>query len=68
MKVLHILRSEPDALTRKLIAGMANGGEGKEVALYRGRVDYGRLVEDIFASEKVICWWAGRGDAAAGPR
>ena len=39
MKVLHILRSEPDALTRRLIAGMANGGEGREIALYRGRVD-----------------------------
>jgi hypothetical protein len=68
MKVLHILRSEPDALTRKLIAGMANGGQGKEIALYRGGVDYARLVDDIFASDKVICWWAGRGDARANPR
>lgn len=61
MKVLHILRSEPDPLTRRLIAGMSNGGEGREVPLYAGKVDYARLVDDIFASEKVICWWAARG-------
>ncbi len=61
MKVLHILRSEPDALTRKLMAGLSNGGEGREVALYGGKVDYARLVDDIFRSDKVICWWASRG-------
>ncbi len=61
MKVLHILRSEPDPLTRRLIAGMRNGAEGSEVALYGGKVDYARLVNDIFASDRVICWWASRG-------
>jgi hypothetical protein len=60
MKVLHILRSEPDPLTRKLIDGMARAGQGHEVALYAGRVDYGRLVQDIFESDKVISWWASR--------
>ncbi len=61
MKVLHILRAEPDGLTRRLIDGMKNGAEAREVALYRGPVDYTRLVDDIFASDKVICWWASRG-------
>jgi len=56
MKTLHILRSEPDPLVRLLITGMP-GGEKKEVSLYRGPVDYDRLVKDIFESDKVICWW-----------
>jgi hypothetical protein len=65
MKVLHILRSEPDAVTRRLIDGLSNGEKGNEVALHRGRVDYARLVDDIFAADKVICWWAARGGGAA---
>jgi hypothetical protein len=57
MKTLHILRSEPDALVRRFIDGMSHGEKGKEVPLYRGNVDYDRLVQDIFQSDKVICWW-----------
>ena len=56
MKILHILRSEPDSLVRLLISGMSSG-ESREVPLYRGPVDYDRLVKDIFESDKVICWW-----------
>ncbi len=64
MKVLHILRSQPDPLTRKLIDGMARLGEGREVPLYQGKVDYARLVQDIFQSEKVISWGAARAPGA----
>jgi hypothetical protein len=56
MKTLHILRSEPDALVRLLISGMKHG-ENREVSLVRGPVDYARLVQEIFESDKVICWW-----------
>jgi hypothetical protein len=68
MKVLHVLRSEPDAVTRGLIDGMSRSGGGKEVALYEGRVDYDRLVQDIFQSDKVICWWASASTAAVSKR
>jgi hypothetical protein len=69
MKVLHVLRSEPDEITRGLIDGMSRGGGGgKEVALYEGPVDYARLVQDIFQSEKVICWWASASTAAVSKR
>ncbi|HEY6004634.1 MAG TPA: hypothetical protein VIV57_17300 [Anaeromyxobacter sp.] len=68
MKVLHVLRSEPDEITRGLIDGMSRGGGGKEVALYEGRVDYDRLVQDIFQSDKVICWWASASTAAVSKR
>jgi hypothetical protein len=56
MKVLHIFRSEPDDLVRLFIRGM-NVDSAREVALYRGQVDYDQLVKEIFESDKVICWW-----------
>ncbi|HEY6221081.1 MAG TPA: hypothetical protein VIX13_00965 [Candidatus Eisenbacteria bacterium] len=68
MKYLHILRSEPDDVSRLLIQGLSSPGSAKEVHLYDGPVDYGRLVEDIFASDRVICWWASRARAAASRR
>ena len=52
-KTLHILRSEPTALVRRMIEELP----GETVALYRGAVDYSRLVEQIFGSGMVICWW-----------
>jgi hypothetical protein len=57
MKLLHILRSEPDDLVRLFITGMSRGQSAKEVPLHRGPVDYDQLVKDIFQSDKVICWW-----------
>jgi hypothetical protein len=57
MKLLHILRSEPSDLVRLLVARMSQGASGREVALYKGPVDYDRLVADIFQNDMVICWW-----------
>jgi hypothetical protein len=60
-KVLHILRSEPNETVQQLIEAMS-GDDGVTVAvLYRDDiarvpVNWHRLVDDIFASEKVICW------------
>lgn len=68
MKTLHILRSEPDDVSRLLIGGLTRNGDGKQVPLYDGPVDYARLVEDIFAHDRVICWWAPRAGAATSRR
>jgi hypothetical protein len=57
MKILHILRSEPSELVRRLIAGMSRGESGREIPLHRGAVDYDQLVREIFQSDRVICWW-----------
>ncbi len=54
MKFLHILRSEPDAITTQLIAQLPGG---TVIALYKGAVDYDRLVAEIFAADRVVCWW-----------
>ncbi len=57
MKVLEILRSEPDTNVNKIIEVHSNNNEVKVVKLYEGNPDYGTLVEDIFNYDKVICWW-----------
>ena len=57
MQLLHILRSEPDELVRRLVEALSRGKAVREVPLYGGSVDYDRLVHDIFEAKKVICWW-----------
>ena len=57
MKILHILRSEPDKMTRNLIQQSFEDAQNSEVPLYKENVDYDALVADIFSSDKVISWW-----------
>lgn len=57
MKVLHILRSEPDELVRILIDGVSMHQESIETSLYHAEVDYAQLFKDIVNSDQVISWW-----------
>ncbi len=57
MKVLHIFRSEPNDMVRQFIKGMSQGDTNQEAQIYKGAVDYAKLVKDIFDNDKVICWW-----------
>jgi hypothetical protein len=57
MKILHILRSEPDEMTRNLIQQSFEDAQNIEIPMHQKDVDYEKLVEEIFASDKVICWW-----------
>jgi hypothetical protein len=57
MTTLHILRSEPDEMVRLFIEQISRGEQSLESPLYQGEVDYDRLVEDIFKSDRVISWW-----------
>ena len=56
MKVLHILKTEPDDTVIGLITGLA-AEEVKVVELFEGDVDWAELVDDIFTHDKVVCWW-----------
>lgn len=56
MKVLHILKSEPDEAVQELMQAFVDD-EVKTVALFEGEIDWAELVDDIFEHEKVICWW-----------
>ncbi len=57
MKVLHILKSEPDENTNALIDLLSKGEEASTFSLYDDEVDYERLIDAIFDHEKVISWW-----------
>jgi hypothetical protein len=57
MKFLHIFRSEPDETVRNMVKSTTNGDESKVTELYQDNIDWSRLVDDIFAHEKVISRW-----------
>lgn len=58
MKVLHILRSEPDDTVERLIDSIPDQTDETTVKeLFKAQIDWSRLVDDIFSHEKVICWW-----------
>ena len=57
MKILHILRSEPDETVKQMMATITNGDYSKATPLYVGDVDWPKLVDDILSYDKVISWW-----------
>lgn len=56
MKVLHILKSEPDETVQEFMEAFVDD-EVKTVPIFEVEVDWAALVDDIFEHEKVICWW-----------
>lgn len=61
-KTLHILRTSPSEIVERLIDAIAGDQWATVVALYEDDlsqtpVNWRRLVEDIFAHDRVICWW-----------
>ena len=57
MKVLHILRSEPDETVERLTQELSMDSTASVVMLYDAPVDWSALVDKIFENDKVICWW-----------
>jgi hypothetical protein len=56
VKILHILKKVPDASTKKIIELHASGNQVTTIELYKGGISYDKLVADVFAHDKVICW------------
>jgi len=57
MKILHILRTEPDQTVKDIVVSTTNGDQSKAAELYKGDIDWSRLVDDIFSHDKIISWW-----------
>jgi hypothetical protein len=57
MKLLNIIRSEPDDTTKTFIESFSKDEGAKKVVLYEGNIDWSELVDDIFSYDKVVCWW-----------
>ncbi len=55
MKILYLLKSNPDESTKKI---MDTQSEGNEVVIIdvRTEKDYERIVDEIVNSDKVISW------------
>jgi len=56
MSLLHILRSEPDEKTKKLIDIISEGEETEVFKLYDSNVDYDELIDLIFENDRVFSW------------
>lgn len=55
MKILFIIREEPDETTRKIMEIQSQGNE--TVTIYiQSEMDYDRVVDEIVNSDKVISW------------
>lgn len=57
MKILHIMKTEPDKQTNTLVDIISEGKDATVFDLYDEHADYERLVDLIFDYDKVICWW-----------
>ena len=57
MRVLNIIRTEPDDTTKTFVGDFSKDEGSKNVVLYEGNTDWSALVDDIFSHDKVICWW-----------
>lgn len=57
MKVLYVLRSEPDSTVQSLTRAIDRDCEVTAVPIYQEQTDWDALVDHIFAHDRVICWW-----------
>jgi len=57
MNILHVFKSEPDAVIKKLIDPLSKGKKTRQFEMFHVDVDYDKLIELVFENDKVICWW-----------
>jgi hypothetical protein len=56
MKILYLLKEEPDEVIQQIISFQASSSQIKLVELYKLEISYEELVELIFDYDQVICW------------
>ena len=57
MKILHVHKSEPDEILKKLMEPVSEGNKVEHFEMFKGDVDYDKMIELVFNHDKVICWW-----------
>lgn len=57
MKLLHILKSEPDENTVYFMRDLEDKNDASVVVLNKTETDWEKLIDDIFESDRVFCWW-----------
>ncbi len=56
MKILHILNDGPDELSSKVIGVQSKEHQVKVIDLSKKQMTYEAIIDEIFASDKVISW------------
>lgn len=56
-KVLFLVNAQPSEVQQALMAALAGDAECREVDLNDAGLDHSVLLDQIFAAEKVVCWW-----------
>jgi hypothetical protein len=57
MKILHVFRHPPDAVTKELAAAVSRDREASEFFLYQEPVDYEALLQLVLTHDQAISWW-----------
>jgi len=57
MKILHILKTEPDEEARTLMDLLSDGEGNSTFSLYESDPDYAKLLDLIFENDRTISWW-----------
>jgi len=57
MKILHLMRTEPDGIVKKFVENLSTEEDANARALYHDDVDWSLITEEIFAHDKVVSWW-----------
>ncbi len=56
MKILHMLNDGPDELSSKVIGVQSKDHQVKVIDLSKKQMTYEAIIDEIFASDKVISW------------
>ncbi len=56
MKILHILNDGPDELSSKVIGVQSKEHQVKVIDLSKKQMSYEAIIDEIFASDKVVSW------------
>lgn len=56
MKILHIMKTAPDASTKKIIEAQSTQNQATTIDLTKGGLSHDKLVADVFSHDKVFCW------------
>ena len=57
MKTLYICKSDPDEMTTQLMNIVTPEKSASKSVLLSDDSDWAGVVDDIFAFDRVICWW-----------
>ena len=56
MKILHIVKSGPSEMVKKIIDTHSGGNDVKVIDLSKKEMSYDEIIDEIDSSDKVMSW------------